>query len=167
MDGNIDVEMKKITEKELQEQKPQKTAEEVLRNYTTYLDRFGIKNIQVRYVLEAMEEYASQFQQPITNEMIEEELGRYIDKCPQYLSKRTQYQMRFAIKYFIKWALSLKAQQPGITDEEIEKWAEKWELNDKVFEDTIMPFIFEYKTGLIHGAKAMRDNEIKDNKQKE
>jgi len=45
-----------------------------------------------------------------------------------------------------------------ITDEEIEKWAEKWELNDKVFEDTIMPFI---KTGLKHGAKAMRDNEIR------
>ena len=49
------------------------------------------------------------------------------------------------------------SQQREVTDDEIEEWAEKWELNDKVWEDTIMPYV---KTGLKEGAKAMRDGKI-------
>jgi len=59
-----------------------KTAEEILKNYTTYLDRFGIKNIQVRYALEAMEEYASQFNptEEITDKDMDEEISPRVAK---------------------------------------------------------------------------------------
>ena len=56
----------------------------------------------------------------------------------------------------------LQEQKPKITDEEIEKWAFKMisGIERKKMNVTIL-------WGLIEGAKAMRDNEIKDNEQKE
>jgi len=158
----------KIVEKELQEQKPQKTAEEILTKYSdgSYTQFEGYENI-----LMAMEEYASQFQQPkITDELgldnswpTKDVLAKLI-WASEYLLNEMSYdgdnyeEISICVKRG-KEILRTISNTKKITDEEIEKWADKWELNDKVFEDTIMPF---FKIGLIEGAKANRDNEIKE-----
>jgi len=57
----------------------------------------------------------------------------------------------------------LQEQKPvKITDEEIEKWAEKDIVMDDMDDDILY---YALLMGKILGAKAMRDNEIKDNEQ--
>jgi len=159
---NID-EYLKIIEKEQQEQH-QRTAEEILNQYPTfYYDTKSKADVLVYIkadILRAMEEYASQFQQPEIKTNVIKYRGYWTVKFTiGYQSFTLAFKGNKEEASLLKDQLitALKAQRSEITDEEIEKWAEKWELNNKVFEDTIMPFI---KTGLVEGAKAMRDNEI-------
>jgi len=70
------------------------------------------------------------------------------------------YQTTFIGKKIIKLKselAELSGQEDKISDEDIEMWAE---LHRKLFND---PFFVAYKKGLMAGAQAMRDGQIKTN----